>query len=219
MLLGVSLVTGASPVAAQEGNNGQLHIVKDCGIPTNPPNTCQILHSNLSALPAGSLIYYDQVTGGPSMPPAIWTAMSWSTSSPASGPSRGAPWQMTPRRESALLSDGVGPLAGITVRVNVTYTPGGDGALFTWDGTLTGRDHVAIETRENPLPLTNLLICFRIAPGSRANKKLDGAPRVGISSSCLPTFHSEDTLAGANDRLRAKSTALLRYPHATARQG
>ena len=135
MLLAVPLVTGASPVAAQEGNNGQLHILKDCGIPTNPQNTCQILHSNLSALPAGSLIYYDQVTGGPSAGPGYldsnvfvyvksgqWAVGRCTVANDASA-------------GICTLSDGVGPLAGITVRVNVTYTPGGDGALFAWDGT------------------------------------------------------------------------------------
>jgi hypothetical protein len=33
------------------------------------------------------------------------------------------------------LSDGFGPLAGFTARINVTYSPGGNGSLYAWDGT------------------------------------------------------------------------------------
>lgn len=134
-VLTFSLITGASPVAAQAGRNGQLHIVKDCGNPANPPSSCQIVGSNLGALPAGSLVYYDQVTGGPSAGPGYldsnvfvyvnsgqWAVGRCTVANDASA-------------GICTLSDGVGPLAGITTRVNVTYTPGGDGAMFAWDGT------------------------------------------------------------------------------------
>ena len=57
-VLAVSLITGTIPASAQNGRTGQLHIVKDCGITTNPANTCQIVSSNLAELPVGSLIFY-----------------------------------------------------------------------------------------------------------------------------------------------------------------
>ena len=76
-LLAVSLITGASPASAQNlgvgqrddrnGRNGRLHIVKDCdtfsGIPGS--STCHIVESNLPELPSGTIIYYNQITGGP----------------------------------------------------------------------------------------------------------------------------------------------------------
>src|SRR4026209_2547260 len=61
-VLAVSLMAGAIPASAQNGRNGQLHIVKECG----DTAYCHIVTSNLpDLLPVGTRIYYDQPTGGP----------------------------------------------------------------------------------------------------------------------------------------------------------
>ena len=57
-LAAVALVV---PLAAQQGRNGQLHIVKDCAEESGIPGSdfCTIVSSNLPELPAGTQIYYD----------------------------------------------------------------------------------------------------------------------------------------------------------------
>jgi hypothetical protein len=139
-ILTFSLSTGAAPARAFEARTGQLHIVKDCAGFTGVAgsSTCKIVSSNLDEIPAGSLIYYDQPTGGP----AIGTygfldsnifvyvkAGQWAVG------------RCTLDNNSNLgvctLSYGSGPLATISATVNVTYHPGGDGALYNWDGTYT----------------------------------------------------------------------------------
>ena len=137
-LLAVSLITGAGPASAQNGKNGQLHIVKDCGTFTGVPGSsyCQIMSSNLPELPAGTKIYYDQITGGPTAGVAgfldsnvfVYVSESQWAVGRCTVPNDNNPGLCT-------LSDGVGPLAGFSARVVVTYTPGGDGYLYAWDGT------------------------------------------------------------------------------------
>ena len=66
-LAAVALVV---PLAAQQGRNGQLHIVKDCAAESGIPGSdfCTIVTSNLPELPAGTQIYYDLIaalTAGP----------------------------------------------------------------------------------------------------------------------------------------------------------
>ncbi|HEY6343588.1 MAG TPA: hypothetical protein VIY49_18990 [Bryobacteraceae bacterium] len=139
-VLAYSLSTGAAPAAAFEERNGQLHIVKDCGngnfsgVPGN--SFCAIVSSNLDELPAGSRIYYDQISGGPSIGAAgvldsnIFVYVK---------PGQWAVGRCTLDNNSnfgvCTLAYGSGALANITARVSVTYKPGGDGALYAWDGT------------------------------------------------------------------------------------
>jgi hypothetical protein len=68
-MLTFSLSTGAAPARAFEARTGQLRIVKDCAGFTGVAgsSTCKIVSSNLDEIPAGSLIYYDQPTGGPAI--------------------------------------------------------------------------------------------------------------------------------------------------------
>jgi hypothetical protein len=60
-----ALAAVALVLAANEGRNGQLHIVKDCygesGIPGS--DYCTIVTSNLPELPAGTRIYYRDQSG------------------------------------------------------------------------------------------------------------------------------------------------------------
>jgi len=139
-LLAVSLITGASPASAQDGRNGQIHIVKDCrapgasGIPGNA--FCAIVSSNLDVLPVGSRIYYDQISGGPDAGPGYLDSNIFVYVKPgqwAVGRCTIANDNLSPGL--CTLTDGSGPLAGFSARVVVNYAPGGDGALYTWDGT------------------------------------------------------------------------------------
>jgi hypothetical protein len=131
MGLAVSLMAVAIPALAQNGRYGQLHIVKDCGVGAY----CQIVTSNLPELPAGTRIYYNQPTGGPTAGKGFLDSTIFVYVSD----SQWAVGRCTLSRDSfkglCTLSDGMGPLAGFSARVVVAYKPGGSGYLFSWDGT------------------------------------------------------------------------------------
>ncbi|MBV8730710.1 MAG: hypothetical protein JO336_12980 [Acidobacteriia bacterium] len=136
-LLAVSLIVGAIPAEAEERETGQLHIVKDCG-PTVSPGTpgsayCRIVTSSLPELPAGTLIYYDQITAGPTAGTAgfldsnvfVYISESHWAVGRCTVPNDNKPGLCT-------LSDGVGSLAGFSARIVVTYA---GGSPYAWDGT------------------------------------------------------------------------------------
>ena len=86
-------------------------------------------------LPSGTKIYYDQLTGNPTAGAAGFldsnvfvyiSEIQWAVGR-CTVPNDNKPGLCT-------LSDGVGPLAGFNARIVVTYKPGGDGALYAWDG-------------------------------------------------------------------------------------
>ena len=137
MMVTVLLIMGAVPGVAQERQKGPLHIVKDCGIPTNPANTCQIVSSNLNELPAGSLIFYDQPTGGPAIGNGILDSNIFVYVKSGEWAVGRCTLDFNTLLGVCTLSYGSGPLATISARVNVTYQPGGDGFVFAWDGTYT----------------------------------------------------------------------------------
>jgi hypothetical protein len=131
-LLAVSLIAGAIPASAQNGRVGELHIVKDCASGAY----CQIVTSNLPELPAGTRIYYNQPTGGPTVGT---NGFLDSTVFVYVSDRQWAVGRCTLSKDSftglCTLSDGVGPLAGFSARIVVAYKPGGSGYLFSWDGT------------------------------------------------------------------------------------
>jgi hypothetical protein len=137
-VLALSLMTGAITAPAQDGRNGQLHIVKDCGTFRPIPGSayCTIIMSDLAGLPRGTRIYYDQLTGNPTAGAAgfldsnvfVYISESQWAVGRCTVPNDNLPGLCT-------LSDGIGPLAGFTARINVTYKPGGDNQLYAWDGT------------------------------------------------------------------------------------
>jgi hypothetical protein len=137
-LLAVSLMTGTIQASAQNGRNGQIHIVKDCATFRPIPGSayCTIIMSDLAELPPGTRIYYDQLTGNPTAGAAgfldsnvfVYISESQWAVGRCTVPNDNLPGVCT-------LSDGIGPLAGFVARVNVTYKSGGDGALYAWDGT------------------------------------------------------------------------------------
>lgn len=145
-LLAVSLImiTGGGPASAQNGRNGQIHIVKDCGQESGVPGSdfCVIKSSNLPELPAGTRIYYD-LNVGPTAGAAgffdqnIFVYVSdkqWAVGR-CTAPNDIVDPSGT-KTGLCTISDGQGPLAGISTRMVVTYAPTQDNpALFGWDGT------------------------------------------------------------------------------------
>jgi hypothetical protein len=134
-LAAVALVV---PLAAQQGRNGQLHIVKDCGEESGVPGSdfCTIVTSNLPQLPAGTQIYYD-LSPGPTAGPGYFDQNIFvfvNTSQWAVGRCTGPnDFVTTPGRQGlCTISDGFGPLAGFSARITVTWT--GTDYLFGWDG-------------------------------------------------------------------------------------
>jgi len=139
MLLTMSLVAGASPASAEGGpQTRRLRIVKDCSTYSGIPGStfCQIVRSNVPELPPGSNIYYDQITDGPTAGTAGFLDSNifiyvndgqWAVGRCTMG-NDNKPGLCT-------LSDGVGPLAGFSARIVVTYMPGGNGYLYAWTGT------------------------------------------------------------------------------------
>jgi hypothetical protein len=134
-----SLGTGAARAAALEPPSGQLHIVKDCGngnvSGVAGTSFCEIVSSNLDELPAGSRIYYDQPTGGPAIGAGILDSNIFVYVKPGQWAVGRCSFDDNINLGVCTLAYGSGPLASITARVNVTYHPGGDGALYNWDGT------------------------------------------------------------------------------------
>jgi hypothetical protein len=135
--LAFSLIPVATPARAEERENKRLHIVKDCGTFSGVPGSsyCTIITSDVPELPSGSQIYYDQTTGGPAAGPGYLDSNIFVYVQPgqwATGRCT-VPNDNTPG--ICALTDGIGPLAGITARINVTFEPGGDGQLYVWKGS------------------------------------------------------------------------------------
>ena len=123
-LAAVALVV---PLAAQHGRNGQLHIVKDCGAGIGG-SRLRLLHDREFESAGASRGNADLLRPNSAwallQALAILTTISSSSSARASGQSAGVqgPTTSTLRGTGGLctLSDGVGPLAGFTARINVT---------------------------------------------------------------------------------------------------
>jgi hypothetical protein len=163
--LGAIAVALVVPLCAQQGRSGQLHIVKDCGLESGIPGKdfCLIVSSNLLELPAGAQIYYD-LNAGPSGDPGyagpgyfdqnIFVFVNpnqWAVGR-CTGPNN----IDKPGGLGGLctLSDGFGPLAGFTARINVTHRPGGSELLFGWDGTYSFNSIAATAAVATPKNVT-----------------------------------------------------------------
>jgi hypothetical protein len=130
-ILAVSLLAVAIPASAQNGRNGQFHIVKNCASGAY----CQIVTSNLPELPAGTRIYYNQPTGGPAAGNGFLDSTIFVYVSDSQWAVGRCTLSFGTLSGLCTLSDGVGPLAGFSARVVVAYVPGGSGFPFSWDGT------------------------------------------------------------------------------------
>jgi hypothetical protein len=138
-LVAMSLLAGAGSLSADDGRYARLRIVKDCDTWSNIPGStfCHITRSNVPELPAGTNIYYDQITAGPTAGPGFLDSnvfvyvneSQWAVGR-CTVPNDNGPGLCT-------LSDGVGALAGLHARIVVTYKPGGSGYVYAWNGTYT----------------------------------------------------------------------------------
>jgi hypothetical protein len=126
-----ALTKGLTPVLAFSEQNGQIHITKLCsdyhGL---AGDHCTIATSNLPELPPGTTVYYDQAFGIPAgnldsnvmlfVSSGDW-AVGRCTVEGATG------------KGLCNVTDGVGPLAGFTARVDVVINP--TTGITYWDGT------------------------------------------------------------------------------------
>ena len=133
--------------AADSGGErkGDLHITKNCGTEPyagNAGDYCTIETSNLAEIPSGSTIYYTQASVASSTPESGAISLDtnvvlfvgfgdWAIGR-CTLDSRTYPGNYG----LCTFSDGVGPLAGFTARVNVTpFENTSTNANYHWDGT------------------------------------------------------------------------------------
>ena len=127
----VAFTAAVTPQALNaEGQNGVLHVTKECSAYTGAAGSfCTITSSNLLEIKVGSKIYYDQAAGTP-------TGMLDSNIVLVVGTGDWAVGRCTLDGRTHLglctISDGTGQLAGFSARVNVSST---DGVNYHWDGT------------------------------------------------------------------------------------
>jgi hypothetical protein len=126
-----SLGTGATPALAFSAQNGQVHITKLCPAYTGAAGDhCTIATSDVTVLPPGTTVYYNQAFGIPAgnldsnvmlyVSSGDW-AVGRCTVEGATG------------HGLCTVSDGVGPLAGFSARINVVIDP--VTGITYWDGT------------------------------------------------------------------------------------
>src|SRR6516162_7729808 len=117
---GLLLSPRTVPVFASEDQSGDVHITKECSQYTGAPGSfCTITSSNLSQIPAGTKVYYDQAVGIP-------TGMLDSSVVLRIGQADWAVRRCTLDGNTGAgictFSDGVGPLTGFSARVVVSHT-------------------------------------------------------------------------------------------------
>ena len=127
-------------ISATLAQNGPVHITKDCGSYTGlAGGYCTIVSSNVPAIPMGSTVFYDQAAGIPAPLPPPASGMLDSNVVLYVGFNDWAVGRCTLNIDGSTglctFSDGVGPLAGFSARVNVSFVGGTDGAVYAWDGT------------------------------------------------------------------------------------
>jgi hypothetical protein len=127
--LTVSLAMGTVSVSAAD-KKGDLHIVKECSeYNFLPGGFCTIASSDLTLIPHGTRVYYDQAPGVP-------TGLLDSNVVLDAGPGNLAVGRCTVYLQNfsglCTFSDGIGQFAGFQARIDVSW-PGGD--TYRWDGT------------------------------------------------------------------------------------
>ena len=131
------LCAAPSPMAAQEGQKGQIHVQKVCPAATftgAPGSYCTITVSDVAAIPAyATTVYYDE----PHALPIGTLAFLDSKVVIFVGPGNWAAGRCTVDYSTGLglctVSDGTGTLAGFSARIDVRidYATG----VTYWDGT------------------------------------------------------------------------------------
>ena len=116
------LVTGAVSVLASSGQNGVLHLTKDCtNQHGNPGDYCVITSSNVPQIPVGSKLFYDQAAGIPAGFLDSNVLLDVGTLDWAVGH---CTLDFSTNSGLCNFTDGVGPLAGFRARASVTSLGG-----------------------------------------------------------------------------------------------
>jgi len=124
-------LSGVTPVLAYSPPRGQLHITKLCPTYTGAAGDhCTVATSNITELPSGTTVYYDQAFGIPAgnldsnimiyVSSGNW-AVGRCTVEGATG------------HGLCTVTDGVGPLAGFRAHINVVIDA--TTQITYWDGT------------------------------------------------------------------------------------
>jgi hypothetical protein len=127
---GLLLTTRTSPALASSGQSGDIQITKECSQYTGAAGSfCTITSSNLTQIPAGTKVYYDQGFG-------VSAGMLDSNVVLRVGQADWAIGRCTLDGNTGAgictFSDGVGPLTGFSGRVVVSYT---GGVNYAWNGS------------------------------------------------------------------------------------
>lgn len=130
LTLALLIYSSAGSVSADDGRNGRVQISKDCTPYSGlAGGYCTIASSNLSEIPPGSNVYYDQAFGVPA-------GLLDSNVVLDAGNGNRAVGRCTLDGSTGLglctFSDGMGQLAGFTARINVSFL---GGKLWAWEGT------------------------------------------------------------------------------------
>ncbi len=123
-----------------DGRTGTIHVIKDCtDYKGNAGDYCTIVSSNLPSIPPGSHVFYTQaaLSANPDNPFATeYQYISLDSNvvlHVATGDYAVGRCTLNPDGATGLctFSDGTGPLAGFTARVDVSYAGGNN---YAWDG-------------------------------------------------------------------------------------
>jgi hypothetical protein len=130
-----SLSGGATSVSATPGQNGQLHLAKECTQYTGLPGAfCTFTSSDLAQLEVGSKVFYDQAPGVPAGLLDSNVVLDAGNGNRAVGR---CTLDFGTGQGLCTFSDGTGEFIGFEARVDVLCP--GDGVHCTWDGTYSFR--------------------------------------------------------------------------------
>jgi hypothetical protein len=135
-VLALLLLVAANPGAAQTGQKGQLHIQKVCPSSTftgKPGSNCTIKASDLAAVPAATTVYYDEPSLLPEGPVAFLDSKVLLYVGPGDWATGRCTVDFSNAHGLCTFSDGTGPLAGFSARVDVRIDVGT--GITYWDGT------------------------------------------------------------------------------------
>jgi hypothetical protein len=140
-IIAVALVTGMASASADSKREGELHVTKNCGNFTGLAGTyCTITSSNLPEIPVGSTVFYTQAataapeSGGIALDSNAVLFVQFGDW--AVGRCTLDSRQYPGNYGLCTFSNGVGPLAGFTARVDVSpFQNTSTNVNYYWDGT------------------------------------------------------------------------------------
>jgi hypothetical protein len=128
--LTLSLGTRVRPAFAADGQNGELHIIKNCNNYTGQAGShCTIESSNLSEIPPGTTVFYDQAAGVPNGMLDSNVVLYVGTGDWAVGR---CTLDLNTNLGLCTFSDGVGKLSGFHARLAVAPASGANN--YSWIG-------------------------------------------------------------------------------------